>query len=253
MPITTTAGLSTLLNLWWEALQGWASDGRLLAAAMDALQLGATPQALVELNGRLAAGDPSALPAVEPLEAGAMGGALGAYASGTGTIYLNASWLETADQRAALAVLTEELGHHLDAVLNAADTPGDEGAVFAELLLGGGLSPDHRARLAAENDWGVVHVEGTAVAVEQANITGTAGDDVLSGTAGADSIQGLGGNDQLYGGGGADTLDGGTGNDYFQETDEGDAIAGGDDNDRLDLYGKATGTTLAYKIGRAHV
>jgi hypothetical protein len=31
-------------------------------------------------------------------------------------------------------VLTEELGHHLDGLLNAVDTPGDEGEYFARLL-----------------------------------------------------------------------------------------------------------------------
>ena len=50
----------------------------------------------------------------------------------------------------------------------------------------------------------------------------------------------------LEGGTGADSLVGGTGDDSFQETDGGDALAGGDGNDVLTLYGKATGTTLAY-------
>jgi hypothetical protein len=34
-----------------------------------------------------------------------------------------------------MAVLTEELGHHLDELLNVTDTPGDEGKTFGALLL----------------------------------------------------------------------------------------------------------------------
>ncbi len=80
MTITGTVRLSTLLTRWREALQVWARDGRLLAAATDALRLGQLPQALVELNARLASGDHSDLPPVELLAADAMAGALGAYA-----------------------------------------------------------------------------------------------------------------------------------------------------------------------------
>jgi hypothetical protein len=35
-----------------------------------------------------------------------------------------------------MAVLTEELGHHLDGLLNVVDTPGDEGEYFANLVMG---------------------------------------------------------------------------------------------------------------------
>ncbi|MEB3262355.1 MAG: hypothetical protein VKK94_05280 [Cyanobacteriota bacterium] len=39
------------------------------------------------------------------------------------TIYLNADWLATASEDQAIAVLSEELGQHLDGLLNAVDTP----------------------------------------------------------------------------------------------------------------------------------
>ena len=52
-----------------------------------------------------------------------MNGAMGAYAISTGTIYLNADGLATASEDEAIAVLSEELGHHLDGLLNAVDTP----------------------------------------------------------------------------------------------------------------------------------
>jgi hypothetical protein len=64
-----------------------------------------------------------------------MNGAMGAYAISTGTIYLNVDWLAGATKEQVLAVLTEELGHHLDGVLNSVDTVGDEGEYFSCLLL----------------------------------------------------------------------------------------------------------------------
>ena len=134
MPATTR--LSVLLTDWESLLQSWAADGSLSAAALTALGLPEESRQLQDLRQRLAQGIRADLPGVELLSAEAMGGALGAYASGSGTIYLNEDWLAGAEDRAALAVLTEELGHHLDAVLNTADTPGDEGAVFSQLLLG---------------------------------------------------------------------------------------------------------------------
>ncbi|MFN5220530.1 MAG: calcium-binding protein, partial [Cyanobacteriota bacterium] len=205
----------TLLAGWRDLLQQWASEGRFTAAVLDALNLDAAPLSLLQLTDRLALGNCEDLPAVQLLDAAAMDGAMGAYASSNSTIFLNAHWLATADERSVQAVLTEELGHHLDALLNASDTPGDEGALLAALLLAGELTAEQRARLEAESDWGVVWVDGAVLAVERANITGTEGDDVLTGTVGADSIVGLGGNDQLIGSDGDDTLDGGAGDDYL--------------------------------------
>jgi len=52
-----------------------------------------------------------------------------------------------------------------------------------------------------------------AVALAQATMQGSSGDDVLTGTAGADSIFGLAGSDRIDGGAGDDDLDGGPGAD----------------------------------------
>ena len=49
----------------------------------------------------------------------AMPSTAGAYGISTGTIYLNQEWLQSASRERVLAVLSEELGHHLDGMLNA--------------------------------------------------------------------------------------------------------------------------------------
>jgi|688.fasta_scaffold01612_12 alpha-tubulin suppressor-like RCC1 family protein/pimeloyl-ACP methyl ester carboxylesterase len=161
--------LETLLHDWSQRLRGWALSGALSRAARDALQLDGEPQLLRQLVARWSEGLLEDLPPIKLLPAASMPGAAGAYALSTGTIYLNADWLQRASQEQALAVLTEELGHHLDGLLNRSDTPGDEGELFAGLLLSGGVIRERkRLTLRAEDDRGRVLVAGRELEVEQA-------------------------------------------------------------------------------------
>ena len=129
--------LDTLLPEWQARLQGWAADGSLVAAARLALLRENTPQPLADRARQWSVGDFTALPAIILLLSADLLGARGAYAGSTATIYLNRDWLAVASKDQLSAVLTEELGHHLDGLLNGADTPGDEGELFALLLSGG--------------------------------------------------------------------------------------------------------------------
>ena len=126
--------LGALLPEWHLLLQQWSLDGRLSAAAQEALLLDGEPALLKELTDQWAAGYFSGLPPIVLLPASSMPGAAGAYAISTGTIYINQDWLETASKERVLAVLTEELGHYLDGLLNRTDTPGDEGYAFSKAL-----------------------------------------------------------------------------------------------------------------------
>lgn len=58
----TTSTLSNLVNDWHLLLQGWAADGRLSAAAQEALLLEGEPELLTELVTQWSAGNFSALP-----------------------------------------------------------------------------------------------------------------------------------------------------------------------------------------------
>jgi hypothetical protein len=202
MQSTPEARLNALLPRWWDWLQNLATEGRLAAAAAEALQLSGLPESAQLLAAQLASQNRADLPPVELLPAEAMGGAMGADDRGRGVI-------------------------DLDAALNPLDTPGDGGALFAEWLLGRGVTPRERSRLAMENDWGTAMVHGEPVHVERADITGTEGDDVLTGTADADRIQGLAGNDTLYGGEGNDQSCGDAGDDLIDSDPGSDTIDGG--------------------------
>ena len=126
--------LGALLPEWHLLLQEWSASGRLTAAAQEALLLSGEPKALTDLTDQWAAGEFGGLPPIVLLSAADINGALGAYAVSTGTIYLNADWLAGASKERVLAVLTEELGHHLDGLLNTVDSVGDEGDLFATKL-----------------------------------------------------------------------------------------------------------------------
>ncbi|MFM6521473.1 MAG: calcium-binding protein, partial [Microcystis panniformis] len=114
-----------------------------------------------------------------------------------------------------MALLLEEYGHYVDGVLNSTDALGDEGAIFASLVMGESLSEEALAYMKAEDDRGVINVDGQAIAVEMANLTGDGNNNNISGTNEGDVIYGLGGNDTLEGGLGNDTLNGGSGNNVY--------------------------------------
>jgi alpha-tubulin suppressor-like RCC1 family protein len=166
--ISADQRLLALLSTWYELLQQWSIDGRLKAAAKEALLLSDEPEQLKALNEEWAAGDFSGLPPIVMLPATSMPGAAGAYAISTGTIYINQDWLQSASSDAAMAVLTEELGHHLDALLNSSDTPGDEGVYFAALLRDQHLTAERIARHRNMDDNGLLWVNGQVLKVEYA-------------------------------------------------------------------------------------
>ena len=160
-----------LYQSWLLQLQTWAADGRLFAAGVDALQLnrGVATQQLKSVVDRLAQGDTRDLPPIEVLPGSAMAGAMGAYAGATATIYLNKHWLNNASGAAVQVVLTEEFGHHLDQLLSAKDTQGDEGEVFAKLLIGPTFHfQDHHDYIEAGNDHIKILVNGEWIRAEAA-------------------------------------------------------------------------------------
>ena len=128
-----------------------------LRAAYGGRAAGGRGEALV---ARLAAGD---VPRPELRLAGEElmpEGALGAYEAArpgrggrrAGTVWLHRDLVR--DPEAMARTLAEELGHHLDAQLGRGDARGDEGAVFARLVLGERLSPAALEGLRAEDDHG---------------------------------------------------------------------------------------------------
>ena len=110
------------------------------------------------------------MPSIEILTQEQLKGANGAFSGQTNRIYLSEDFLGqyTTNVESVAGVLIEEIGHWVDQLVNEEDSSGDEGAIFAALVLGEKLSDEALAQLKAENDAGIVIIDGKAVAVEQA-------------------------------------------------------------------------------------
>ena len=173
------------------------------------------------------------LPQIEIIENGELQGALGAFSAQTGKIYLSASFLNTASSESLVNVILEEIGHYVDAQINPVDGAGDEGAIFALLVMGETLSTQELQALKAEDDTAYVTLNGQQIQIEQQNFTGTNGNDNITGTADNDVINGLGGNDTLSGLGGNDSLNGNEGNDWLYGGEGNDHLSGDEGDDKL--------------------
>ena len=114
--------------------------------------------------------DFSQFPDVEVLSTDAMQGAIGGYSQDTNKIYLSAALVNQYSVAKIRDVLLEEYGHFLDAQINVADTPVDEGEIWRNLVLGQPMDQELLATLRQENDWGTVTVDGQNLAVERALI-----------------------------------------------------------------------------------
>ncbi|MCH4903379.1 hypothetical protein GSN00_03060, partial [Cylindrospermopsis raciborskii CHAB3438] len=116
-------------------------------------------------------GDFSQLPQMEIVDSGILGDGNGAYSSSENRIYLSSKLIEKGTLGLVSKVLIEEIGHYVDAYINTVDSPGDEGAIFAALVLGEVLSPNVLAELRNENDGGWLEVNGQNLEVEYNNPT----------------------------------------------------------------------------------
>src|SRR6185503_1007552 len=104
------------------------------------------------------------LPPVQFVSRETLQGGNGAYNQADGVIYI-AEDLKN-DPAKMQSVFIEEAGAHLDAMLNKSDTAGDEGELFRRLMSGEKLSSTEIAAIRAENDHGVITVNGKKVEVE---------------------------------------------------------------------------------------
>jgi pimeloyl-ACP methyl ester carboxylesterase len=114
-------------------------------------------------------GDFSAIPPVKVVSSAEIGGANGAFAEATDTIYLSKEFLAGGNLGAIADVLLEEIGHSVDARLNVADSPGDEGAIFAAVVQGKVLSAGELQGLRGEDDQANVVIGGKTISIERAS------------------------------------------------------------------------------------
>jgi Ca2+-binding RTX toxin-like protein len=188
-------------------------------------------------------GNFSVIPDIQILSQGELGTANGAYAASLYKIFVSSDFLAYASESQVTTLILEEVGHRLDQLLNGGvDSAGDEGEIFSRLVNGENLSASTLAALRAEDDRGVIIVNGVSVAIEKQVYTGGDGNDtfystssnsILYGNNGDDQLYGNKGNDNLFGGDGNDYLDGGRGNDYLYGDEGNDYLFGNSGSDQL--------------------
>ncbi len=89
---------------------------------------------------------------------------------GQPTIFINTYWFGMFDAPDATRALVEEVGHAFDAYLNPnADSAGDEGESFADMVIDGSVSQEQSSALLTQNDHGQVVVNGVSYEVEFAS------------------------------------------------------------------------------------
>ena len=91
---------------------------------------------------------------------------------GEPTIFINQDWWNQIETEQRLEVLIEEYGHSFDHRLNPGnDTLGDEGEALAAAVLDVELNFLERGRIAVQNDYGTITVDGEEFAVETAKFS----------------------------------------------------------------------------------
>lgn len=154
------------LSKFKATIQKAAADPAKFHSIMStAFGTGSDKQATEALRSKVLSGDFQWLPSIKVLSASDLpAGANGAYDKTSNTVYLNESLAQ--DPALATKVLSEEIGHHIDTLVNKNDAKGDEGDLFSRLLGGEKLTQSQISTLKNEKDDGVITVDGKKVNVE---------------------------------------------------------------------------------------
>ncbi|WP_052055671.1 polysaccharide deacetylase family protein [Myxosarcina sp. GI1] len=108
------------------------------------------------------------LPEFKLTTSATLNGGNGAFDRANNTIYISQEFLvkNVNNSQAITNLLLEEVGHYLDSQLNATDSTGDEGAIFAAIAQNKELSESELSALKTENDTATILVDGKETTVE---------------------------------------------------------------------------------------
>jgi hypothetical protein len=138
MSINNTAFLNSVLTTVKGYLHNYAQQANFSENMGSVFGNQANLELITSLAVSWQQGDYRIIPPIEILSSEQLNGANGAYSQDNQTIYLSAAIINQQNVDLAARTLLEEIGHRIDGLVNVADTPGDEGAMFLELVLSGG-------------------------------------------------------------------------------------------------------------------
>jgi subtilisin family serine protease len=122
----------------------------------------------VEFFDRVRAQDVAGLPQIGLLDDRVLNGANGVYVQETDRIYLSRQFVEGSSVDQITGVLIEEIGHSIDARVNAIDAAGDEGNIFSQSVRQEAIGTELLNSLKIEDDHARIILDGRELAVEQA-------------------------------------------------------------------------------------
>ena len=107
------------------------------------------------------------LPEISLIDSSSIENANAAFADSTNTIYIAEEYLayHQNSPEAVAEVITEEIGHWIDAQINSVDSAGDEGAIFSKLVGGEILTEDRLLALQTEDDIVSISLDGVVTEV----------------------------------------------------------------------------------------
>jgi hypothetical protein len=120
----------------------------------------------VEFFDRVRAQDVAGLPQIGLLDDRVLNGANGVYVQETDRIYLSRQFVEGSSVDQITGVLIEEIGHSIDARVNAIDAAGDEGNIFSQSVRQEAIGTELLNSLKIEDDHARIILDGRELAVE---------------------------------------------------------------------------------------
>ena len=166
-------GLDSFLSVTCAETERYLRDFALAIGCMEKMRQAFGEEFQIEIANQIItnwqASDFGIIPSLELLSSDQIVGAKGGFAVTKNRIYLSEQFVRTnyGNINVLSSVLLEEIGHKVDGALNAADTPGDEGEYFSNLVRNIKLDTHQIETLINENDISSIIFNGEEIQIEQ--------------------------------------------------------------------------------------
>lgn len=163
--VVLASGLQSAVTQLQDFLTDADFATKMTTAFGEAVNLDAAKTLIQELANA------NSLPTIQMATLDELAGNQGAYDALTNTAYISQEFLlqHASNPENIASVLLEEIGHSIDSRINAVDAPGDEGAIFSQLVRGNNLSAEEIENFKLEKDYLTVKIDGIDVVLEFAH------------------------------------------------------------------------------------
>jgi uncharacterized repeat protein (TIGR01451 family) len=175
MPVTLDQVLAEALRKSYQYLHTFSEAQDYISSMRLAFGNTFSIQKAIDLARAWATGDVK-FPLIRIVPAELLNGTYGGYSIQTQTIYLASEFLYHGTVSSITSVLLEEYGHAIDGVLNASDSPGDEGAIFSAVVQGNPVPVERLQQLKAKDDTGIITLDGQLIPIEKTSFSDAGGE-----------------------------------------------------------------------------